>query len=211
MVSKYGGPGELAQGFCRSAAVAGTTYKLNTSLVDFDPMSKIAHFDDGSHIKINEKVIISPTQLPKFLQTSYNQVTEGLQPHFVTRLVTVVRRDCKEWISHNESLAIVVFPPHSLPTENEYSVQVMIQNGNSGICPEGQSIWFSQTVEQDLSRAKRDLESAYSKMESSLLRESSNDIDEILDETDFIVNQEGTPVLANSFKLGSHLQVGSCL
>lgn len=71
MVSKYGGPGELAQGFCRSAAVAGTTYKLNTNLVDFDPMSKIAHFDDGSHIKINEKVIISPTQLPKF----YNQAT----------------------------------------------------------------------------------------------------------------------------------------
>lgn len=206
MVSKYGGPGELAQGFCRSAAVAGTTYKLNTNLVDFDPMSKIAHFDDGSHIKINEKVIISPTQLPKFLQSSYNQVTEGLQPHFVTRLVTVVRRDCKEWISHNESLAIVVFPPHSLPTENAYSVQVMIQNGNSGVCPEGQSVWFSQTVEQDLSRAKRDLESAYSKMESSLLRESSNDIDEILDETDFVVNQEGTPVLANSFKLGSHLQ-----
>jgi len=206
MVSKYGGPGELAQGFCRSAAVAGTTYKLNTSLVDFDPMSRIAHFDDGSHIKINEKVIISPTQLPKFLQSSYNQVTEGLQPHYVTRLITVVRRDCNEWISHNESLAIVVFPPHSLPTENEYSVQVMIQNGSSGVCPEGQSIWFSQTVEQDLSRAKRDLESAYTKMESSLLRESSNDIDEILDETDFVVNQEGTPVLANSFKLGSHLQ-----
>ncbi|KAI5961473.1 MRS6 [Candida theae] len=206
MVSKYGGPGELAQGFCRSAAVAGTTYKLNTSLVDFDPVSKIAHFDDGSHIKINEKVVISPTQLPKFLQSTYNEVTEGLQPHFVTRLVTVVRRDCKEWISHNESSAIVVFPPHSLPTENEYSVQVMIQNGNSGVCPEGQSIWFSQTVEQDLSRAKRDLESAYSKMESSLLRESSNDIDEILDETDFVVSQDGTPVLANSFKLGSHLQ-----
>lgn len=57
-----------------------------------------------------------------------------------------------------------------------------------------------------LESCKRDLESAYSKMESSLLRESSNDIDEILDETDFVVNQEGTPVLANSFKLGSHLQ-----
>ncbi|KAI5961606.1 MRS6 [Candida pseudojiufengensis] len=206
MVSKFGGPGELAQGFCRSAAVAGTTYKLNSSLVDFDPITKIAHFDDNSQIKIKEKIIISPTQLPKFLNSSYEQITENLQPHYVTRLVTVVRRDCKEWMSPNESSAIVVFPPHSLPTNNECSVQVMIQNGNSGVCPDNQSIWFSQTVEQDLSRAKRDLESAYSKMESSLLRETSNDIGEMLDETDFVMSQQGTPVLANSFKLGSHLQ-----
>ncbi|WLF80095.1 Rab proteins geranylgeranyltransferase component A [Lodderomyces elongisporus] len=206
MVSKYGGPGELAQGFCRSAAVAGTTYKLNTTLVDFDPVTKIAHFDDNSQIKINEKVVIAPTQLPKFLQSSYNQAVENLQPHYVTRLVTIVRRDCKEWMSANESSAIVVFPPHSLPTNNEYSVQVVIQNGGTGLCPEGQSIWFSQTVEQDLNRAKSDLESAYSKMEESLLRESSDNIDEILDETDFVVNAQGTPVLANSFKLGSHLQ-----
>ncbi|KAI3405687.2 MRS6 [Candida oxycetoniae] len=206
MVSKYGGPGELAQGFCRSAAVAGTTYKLNTSLIDFDPELKIAHFNDGSHIKINEKVVISPTQMPKFLQSSYNQATENLQPHYVTRLITVVRRDCKEWMSSNESSAIVVFPPHSLPTNNEYSVQVIIQNGGTGLCPEGQSIWFSQTVEQDLNRAKSDLESAYSKMELSLLRESCNNIDGILDETDFVMSAQGTPVLANSFKLGSHLQ-----
>ena len=59
-------------------------------------------------------------------------MVENLQPYYVTRLVTVVRRDCKEWMSGNESLAIVVFPPHSLPTDNQHSVQVIIQNGNSG-------------------------------------------------------------------------------
>lgn len=32
LYSKYGGPGELSQGFCRSAAVAGATYKLNHKL-----------------------------------------------------------------------------------------------------------------------------------------------------------------------------------
>ncbi|CAK9438942.1 uncharacterized protein LODBEIA_P31660 [Lodderomyces beijingensis] len=206
MISKFGGPGELAQGFCRSAAVAGTTYKLSTNLIDFDPETKIAHFDDGSNIKINEKIVVSPTQLPKFLQSSYNQAVENLQPHFVTRLITIVRRDCKEWMSLKESSAIVVFPPHSLPTDNEFSVQVIIQNGGTGLCPEGQSIWFSQTVEQDLGRAKNDLESAYIKMESSLLRESSNNIDELLDETDFALNAQGTPILTNSFKLGSHFQ-----
>ncbi|CAX43205.1 Rab escort protein, putative [Candida dubliniensis CD36] len=207
MISKFGGPGELSQGFCRSAAVAGTTYKLNTNLIDFDPISKIAHFDDGCHIKINEKIIISPTQLPKFLQSSYNKVIENLQPYYITRLVTVVRRDCKEWMSGNESSAIVVFPPHSLPTDNQYSVQVIIQNGKSGVCPDGQAIWFSSTVEQDLNRAKIDLESAFEKMETSLLRESSEEIvSDILDDNDFIMNnQTGTPILVNSFKLGSSL------
>lgn len=101
--------------------------------------------------------------ITKILQSSYNKVVENLQPYYVTRLVTVVRRDCKEWMSGNESLAIVVFPPHSLPTDNQHSVQVIIQNGNSGVCPDGQAIWFSSTVEQDLSRAKVDLESAFEK------------------------------------------------
>ncbi|RCK64668.1 Rab proteins geranylgeranyltransferase component A [Candida viswanathii] len=207
MVSKYGGPGELLQGFCRSAAVAGTTYKLNTNLTDFDPTSKIAHFDDGSHIKINEKVIISPTQLPKFLQSSYDKVVENMQPYYITRFVTVVRRDCREWMSGNESLAIVVFPPHSLPTDNNFSVQVIIQNGGSGVCPNGQAIWFSNTVEQDLNRAKADLESAFEKMEASLLRESSSDeiVNDMLDDSDFVMSAQGTPIVANSFKLGSSL------
>lgn len=207
MVSKFGGPGELLQGFCRSAAVAGTTYKLNTKLVDFDPTSKIAHFDDGSQIKINEKLVISPTQLPKFLQSSYDKVVENLKPFYITRFVTVVRRDCKEWMSGNESLAIVVFPPHSLPTNNNFSVQVIIQNGGSGVCPNGQAIWFSNTIEQDLNRAKADLESAFEKMEASLLRESSSDeiVNDILDEEDFVMSEQGTPILANSFKLGSSL------
>ncbi|EMG49097.1 MRS6 Rab proteins geranylgeranyltransferase component A [Candida maltosa Xu316] len=207
MVSKFGGPGELSQGFCRSAAVAGTTYKLNTQLTDFDPTTKIAHFDDGSHIKINEKVIISPTQIPKFLQSSYDKISENLQPYFVTRLVTVVRRDCKEWMSGNESSAIVVFPPHSLPTDNQSSVQVIIQNGGSGVCPDGQAIWFSNTVEQDLNRAKADLESAFEKMEASLLREASSEeiVNDMLNDNDFVMSEQGTPIVANSFKLGSSL------
>ncbi|KAG2734126.1 hypothetical protein G9P44_002132 [Scheffersomyces stipitis] len=206
MVSKYGGPGEISQGFCRSAAVAGTTYKLNTSLVDYDPRSKIAKFNDGSHVKINEKLVISPTQVPKFLQSNYNEVTENLKQFSITRLITVVRRDCKEWMAEQDSSAIVVFPPHSLPTNNEQSVQVIIQNGNTGVCPEGQSIWFSHTSEQDLNRAKQDLESAYEKMEASLLREANADLEGAFDDQDFVLSAQGTPVFVNSFKLGESLQ-----
>lgn len=207
MVLKYGGPGEISQGFCRSAAVAGTVYKLNTSLVDFDPQLKVAKFNDGSHVRIKEKVVISPTQIPKFLQSSYTELTNklNLKTYDVTRLISIVKRDCNEWMSEHESSAIVVFPPKSLPTENNESVQVIIQNGKSGVCPDGQAIWYSHTTEPDHSKAKEDLQAAFEKMESSLLRESSSDLEDVLDDKDFILSAQGTPVLVNSFKLGKSL------
>ncbi|PVH14875.1 uncharacterized protein CXQ87_005151 [Candidozyma duobushaemuli] len=206
MVSKYGGPGEISQGFCRSAAVAGTTYKLDTTLVDFDPQLKIAKFSDGSSVKIQEKVVAAPTQVPKFLATSYKEASEKLHPFTVTRLTTIVRKDCKEWMSENESSAVVVFPPESLPTNNVHTVQVVIQNGGSGVCPQGQSIWYSHTCEQNSDKAKKDLESAFEKMENAILRESATNLENLLDKKDFVVNDRGTPMLVNSFKLGESLQ-----
>ncbi|GEQ71580.1 hypothetical protein JCM33374_g5265 [Metschnikowia sp. JCM 33374] len=193
-------------GFCRSAAVAGTTYKLDTRLVDFDPVAKVAKFDDGSSVKINEKIVVSPTQMPKFLATSYAELEEKLPQFTVTRLVTVVRNDCSEWMAETESSAVVVFPPDSLPTHNQYSVQVIIQNGGSGVCPAGESIWYSHTCEPHAAKAKEDLESAFSKMENAILRESATDFDNVLEEKDFILSQQGTPILVNSFKLGESLQ-----
>lgn len=205
MVLKYGGPGELSQGFCRSAAVAGTTYKLDTRLVDFDPQAKVARFDDGSAVKINEKLVVAPTQVPKFLATSYAALEEKLQPFSVTRLVTVVRNDCREWMGEKESSAVVVFPPESLPTHNQHSVQVVIQNGGSGVCPVGESIWYSHTCEPHTAKAKEDLASAFSKMENAILRESATDLEHVLDDNDFVLDRQGTPILVNSFKLGESL------
>lgn len=205
LVLKYGGPGEISQGFCRSAAVGGTTYKLNTTLTDYDPQQKIAKFDDKSSIRINEKLIISPTQIPKFLQTSYNEITETLKPKAVSRLVVVVKKDCKEWMANQESSAVVVFPPNSLPTENTTSIQAIIQNGNSGVCPVGQSIWYLTTFESDIAKAKQDLQSAFEKMEASILRESSDDLDEVLQDSGIEVNDSGA-TMVNSVKLGKSLQ-----
>lgn len=202
---KYGGPGEISQGFCRSAAVAGTTYKLDTLLVDFDPQTKIAKFSDGSTVKINEKIVASPTQLPKFLKTLYQEASEKLQPFTVTRLITIVRKDCREWMAEKETSAVIVFPPELLNTTNEHSVQVLIQNGGSGICPEGQSVWYLHTCEPNPDKAKRDLECAFEKMEKALLRESATNLDDYLDKRDFVKSELGTPMLVNLFKLGEQL------
>ncbi|CAH6719113.1 rab proteins geranylgeranyltransferase component A [[Candida] jaroonii] len=204
LVSKYGGPGEISQGFCRSAAVAGTTYKLNTALTDYDPQLKLAKFSDKSSIKINEKLIVAPTQIPKFLQSSYNEITESLKKVNISRLVVIVKKDCKEWMADQECSAMVVFPPESLNSQNKTSIQALIQNGGTGVCPPGQSIWYLTSFEQDSIKAKQDLQCAFEKMESSILRESS-DLDDVLDEN-LSVNKSGTSLVVNSVKLGKSLQ-----
>lgn len=205
MVLKFGGPGEISQGFCRSAAVAGATYKLDTKLADYDPETKIAKFNDGSAVKINEKIVVSPTQMPKFLATNYAELEQNLQKFNVTRLISIVRRDCKEWMADGESSAVVVFPPNSLPSNNEYSVQVVIQNGGSEVCPHDQAIWYAQSCDQNTGKAKEDLECALEKMENALLRETSTNLDDVLNEKDFVMSNQGTPILVNSFKLGESM------
>lgn len=210
MVLRYGGPGEVSQGFCRNAAVAGTVYKLHTALTDYDPALKEANFSDGLRIKIKDKVVISPTQVPKFLADTYAKAIADLPRFNVTRLITVVRQDCKEWMSQGtEALTILVFPPKLLPLGNRCSVQVIIQNGDLGVCPTGQAIWYAQTVEQDLNQAKADLDCANTLMEKALLRELADDseLEDVFEGQEVVYDNRGTPIIANSFKLGALLQL----
>jgi len=191
LYSKFGGPGEVSQGFCRSAAVAGTTYKLNTRLRKFDPNTKTATFSDGSQIKVKEKLICSPTQAPE------NAKNIPLKRNYaITRLIAGVTKDCKEWFSEGESAAIVVFPANCLPTNNAYPVQAVILGAGAGVCPEGQCLWYLSTLAPEESAGK-DLEAALNKMEESILRESEFDVDE----SEFQFDDKGVPVL-NSVKLG---------
>ncbi|ODV61310.1 uncharacterized protein ASCRUDRAFT_33922 [Ascoidea rubescens DSM 1968] len=200
LYTKYGGPGEVSQGFCRSAAVAGTTYKLNTSLVAYDPIKKMAKLSDDSLITINEKIVISPTQIPNFLEEY-----QPKQKYEVSRLITIVNSDCKEWMAENESACVVVFPENSLPSFNKYAVQVVIMGEGSEIVPKNQCAWFLSTIERG-SKGKIDLESALSCLEQNLLRESKFNADDIGMEYIGIGNGNGMGYeMYNSLKLGSSL------
>lgn len=173
--SKFGGPGELSQGFCRSAAVAGTTYKLNTHLKSFDPKLKVAILSDGSKIKVNENVVCAPTQAPN---GSVNVPEQSFQ---ISRLTTVVDKSCTEWFNEGEHASIVVFPPQSLG-DNEYPIQALILGPGSGCCPEGTALWYLHTVNPDLSKARSDLDEALVKMRDSILREMEFDVEDIDDD-----------------------------
>ncbi|QOU22018.1 hypothetical protein BRETT_002182 [Brettanomyces bruxellensis] len=196
LYSKYGGPGEISQGFCRSAAVAGATYKLNTSLKYYDPKTKIAYLNDGSKVNITEKVVCSPSQAPGGSKNVPKMQYE------VTRLISIVEKSCKEWFAEGENAAVVVFPPKTLSTMNAYPVQAIIMGSGTGSCPDGQCIWYLSTIERG-ERARKDLQAAVKKMEESILRESEDGgFDVELSDNDVAIQANGNVSVINSVKLG---------
>lgn len=200
--SKFGGPGEISQGFCRSAAVAGTIYKLNTKLVDYDSELKIANLNDGSKIKVNERIVSSLNQSKEKLESL------GKKLHEISRMVIIVDKACTEWFNEGESSSVVVFPPKSLDSNNEYPVECLIMGSGTGCCPEGKCIWYLHTIAPTTnSVAENDLNSALKKMEESILRESNFDFEDF-DENDLTMVNENKLGLTPSgtLKLSQSLQ-----
>ncbi|SCU98212.1 LAMI_0F13564g1_1 [Lachancea mirantina] len=192
LYSKFGGPGELSQGFCRSAAVAGATYKLNSKLVSFDPTSKTALFSDGSKVLVTEQVLMSPSQAPENSQNVPEQKYE------IQRLACVVEKPCSEWFGEGENAAVVVFPPNSLKSGNRQAVQSLIMGAGSEVCPQGTALWYLSTTEVGV-RGEMDLDAALNALEESIMRESSADLEN--DESFIQVGVNGHLTL-NSVKLG---------
>lgn len=202
LFSKFGGPGEISQGFCRSAAVAGTIYKLNTNLINYNKDLKIANLNDGSKIKINERVISSLNQSNEKLELL------GKKFYEISKLIVIVDKSCNEWFNEGESSSIVVFPPNSLDSNNKYPVECLIMGSGSGCCPINKCIWYLNTIAPTTnSNAENDLNCALKKMEESILRESNFDFNEF-DENDLtFVNENklgltpsGTLKLSESLK-----------
>ncbi|SCW01442.1 LAFE_0D12662g1_1 [Lachancea fermentati] len=192
LYSKYGGPGELSQGFCRSAAVAGATYRLNLKFISYDPITKMALFSDGSKVSVTEKVVVAPTQ------SSDNSMNVPEQKYEVQRLTCVVEKPCTEWFAEGENASVVVFPPDSLKSGNKQAVQALVMGSGSDICPKGTSVWYLSTT-QSGPRGELDLDAALEALEESIIRESSADLEN--DENILQVGSNGHFVL-NSVKLG---------
>lgn len=192
LYSKYGGPGELSQGFCRSAAVAGATYKLNETLVSYDPEWKTAIFGDGSKVTVTEKVVVAPTQCPQ------NSKSVPEQKYEVQRLTCVVDKPCLEWFGEGEYAAVVVFPPNSLKSGNRQAVQALIMGAGSDICPAGSSVWYLTSTESG-PRGELDLDTALTALEESIMRESSTDIE---NDSDLVEIDKSGNFTLNSVKLG---------
>ncbi|KAK9321965.1 GDP dissociation inhibitor-domain-containing protein [Lipomyces orientalis] len=189
MYSMYGTGGELAQGFCRSAAVAGAVYRLGTKLKSFDETTGEAELDSGEKIKVAEKVISSEGTVPGDEE--------------ITRMVAVVEKDCKEWFAEGESAAVVVFPVDTLDG-NRFAVQVLVMGSGSGQCPPGQAIWYLSTQDRG-EQGRKDLYVALEKLEESILRESTENFEFDVNEEDISYLPNGLPVIS-SVRLGESLR-----
>ncbi|SSD61453.1 related to Rab proteins geranylgeranyltransferase component A [Saccharomycodes ludwigii] len=189
LFSKYGSAGEISQGFCRSAAVGGATYKLNTALESYDPTTKIVKFSDGSKVHVSERVVVSPTQTPD--PKSKNIPKQNYKIH---RLVVAIEKDCKQWFGEQESATVVVFPPGSLNGENFEAVQAIIFGSNSEICPQGTNLWYLTSVEKG-ENGKRLLDLALKTMLKSISRESI----EVDDNVVKFDNKTGSPVINEKY------------
>ncbi|KAK9448781.1 GDP dissociation inhibitor-domain-containing protein [Limtongia smithiae] len=190
MYSMYGSGGELAQGFCRSAAVAGAVYRLGTAVTSFDDATGIAVLDNGDHITVAEKFI---TTDPSPSATDSSATTT------IARMVAIVEKDCKEWFAEGESSAIVVFPVDTLDG-NKYAVQALVLGGGSGQVPQGQAVWYLSTQEPGDS-GRKTLFLALEKMEASILLESTEDFEFDISEDDISYLPSGVPVIS-SVRLG---------
>lgn len=193
LYSMYGSGGEISQGFCRSAAVGGATYKLNTELKSFSSDNKVATFNDGSRIRVKEKVVVSPSN-------SLDKVQAEKQ---VTRMVAIVAKSCQEWFAENECTAVVVFPPGTLK-DNQNAVQVIIYGYGSGQVPQDQAIWYLSTAEEDTYKARKDLEEALGKLEENILRESTEGFMINADPSEMSY-RDGMPIVS-SVRLGQSMQ-----
>lgn len=210
--SMYGSSGELSQGFCRSAAVGGATYKLGVQLAGWDEANNIATLSDGSRVQVAEKAFLSPTQ-PSPLRPLFNiddpvshagLVADGEKLGTTSRLVAVVTNECREWFSEGESAAIVVFPPHTLSTNNEFAVQTIVYGPGAGCVPEGFSCWYLSTHNPDARRAREDLSDALNKLEASILRESQVNFQLGSLSREDVAFKNGVPVVS-SVRLGESM------
>lgn len=168
LYTRYGGPGEVLQGFCRSAAVAGTTYKLQTGLELYDAQTGLVCLSDGLKVRVKEKLVILPSQAPLGLRPAKRTLNT------VKRMVAVVGKDCQEWFAPGEHAAVVVFPEGALDSQNKKAVQVLVMGPGSQICPEGQAVWYLQTTEEG-EQGTKDLRAACKLLEDSIERESNVD------------------------------------
>lgn len=202
LFSMYGSGGELAQGFSRSAAVAGAVYKLGVKVQAVrkgnperttQQENCVVRLSDGSNVRVSEALVMSSDCQPKDAGQT------------ISRLVAIVAKDCREWFAENEQAAIVVFPPHTLDGDNNFPVQVIVMGSGSGQCPEGQAMWYLSSQDPNQEKAHIDLENALNKLEAAILRESTEDFElDGMTENDLSYRPDGLPVL-NSVKLGQSL------
>lgn len=141
LVGQYGGSGELAQGFCRSAAVHGATFVLG------HPVASLAH--DGSrwtlalegvdHRFTADKLVGSAEAVRDALGIAA-PADAAVYEHVS---ILVLDKPLELDAEREPESALVVLPPETAQTEN--AVMVLMQGEGTFSCPKGQYVYHLVT------------------------------------------------------------------
>ena len=131
LVPMHGGGGEIAQAFCRSAAVKGATYILGREI------ENITHRTGEFPLRVEFRDVeeMQYVNAKKVVRKAVQE--EGVE---VWRRVVVVLEVGEFGDGVHKEAALVVVPPRTVSEEQEMPVQVIVHGGGIGECPIGQCI-----------------------------------------------------------------------
>ncbi|WFD36302.1 hypothetical protein MCUN1_003181 [Malassezia cuniculi] len=144
LVGQYGGAGELAQGFCRSAAVHGATFVLGHAVKSLSHDGELWSLDlHGVEHKFTAKTLVGNVQN---ICTALSKEQRNGDAYEHVGIIVLDKPLALETDREPES-ALVVIPPETAGTEN--AVMVIMQGEGTFACPKGQYVYYLVTHASD--------------------------------------------------------------
>ncbi|TXG72448.1 hypothetical protein EZV62_001027 [Acer yangbiense] len=163
------GQGELAQAFCRRAAVKGCLYVLRMPVIsllkDEDSGSyKGVRLASGQNI-FSQKLVLDPSfTVPGPLASApCLQIQDSFQVlSLIDDKVKVARGICitKSSLKPDISNCLVFFPPRSLFPEQVTSIRVLQLSSNLSVCPLGMFVLYFSALCDEVNQGKKLLHAA---------------------------------------------------
>ncbi|KAF8837103.1 FAD/NAD(P)-binding domain-containing protein [Paxillus ammoniavirescens] len=191
LVGYYGGSGEIAQGFCRAAAVNGSTYILGRKISNIAvnaPLSSpnddqgaapryTVELDDIPEPLRASCMLSSPSHVPDYLQSQVGVIpsadapsTRGRPVLAVARCIAIVDGALPRLVANDDALlgegysdsVLVVFPPGSLHDgSTTSSVHVLTAGAGTMSAPSDKSIVYLSMPLHECDRSSKDLLDPY--------------------------------------------------
>jgi len=138
LVPLHGGGGEIAQAFCRSAAVKGATYILGRDIqqitqseeTEYPLKVDFSEVDELPFVRAKTVVRLAPLAG----EDEYVEICQSVG------IVEGIFDELFGVDSMHKDAALIIIPPGTVRPEQQMPIQVIVHGGGTGECPLGQCI-----------------------------------------------------------------------
>ena len=150
IVPLHGGGGELSQAFCRMAAVNGTTYILNRRIRKVEKTANEEYpFQVAFEVKEGEP--LGNVVCKNIVRLAKGKEVLNEEMVCVTKRICIVHGGGDSGVfdplfgseAQFKDAALVIVPPHSVATDQDMPIQIVLHGGGIGECPVGQWVIYS--------------------------------------------------------------------